>query len=81
VPLTPGRQAAREQIEGFHALCREAGRDALPVSIFGAPPKAEALAGYRDAGVARAVFFLPPAARDQVLPLLDQYAALAKEIA
>ena len=34
----------------------------------------------RDAGVTRAIFGLPPAGRDQVLPLLDKYAALAARI-
>ena len=38
------------------------------------------LAGLRDAGVLRAIFGLPSAGRDQVLPLLDKYAALATRI-
>src|SRR5512147_2068877 len=44
-------------------LPREAGRDpaAVTVSIFGVPPDAGKLAGLRDAGVARVVFFVPSA--------------------
>jgi hypothetical protein len=34
----------------------------------------------RDAGVDRAIFALPPAGRDTVLPLIDQYAALMKKL-
>jgi probable F420-dependent oxidoreductase len=78
VPIAPGRKEVREQIEGFRKLCQEAGRPELPVTIFGSPPRAENVADYRSAGAARVVFFLPPAGRDQVLPLLDQYAALAQ---
>ena len=77
VPLAPGRKVIGEQIEAFRKLCQDAGREPLPVSLFGAPPKAEALGHYRDAGVARVVIFLPASGRDQVLPLLDQYADLA----
>jgi hypothetical protein len=59
-----------------------AGRDpaSLELTIFAVPPKAEALARYRDAGAARAVVSVPPAARDTVLPLLDRAAKAAAEI-
>ena len=38
----------------------------------------EALKRYRDAGVDRAIFMLPSKSRDEVLPMLDQSAALVK---
>jgi hypothetical protein len=34
---------------------------------------------YRDAGVARVVFGLPPGKADEVLPVLDRWAALARQ--
>lgn len=80
VPINPGRKALVSQIPEFHRMCREAGREPLPVSLFGAPAKAESLAGCREAGVARAVFALPPASRDDVLPLLDRYVKLRDEV-
>jgi hypothetical protein len=46
------------------------------VTIFGAPPKAAVLESLAAAGVSRAVFFVPSAGPDVVLPLLDQYALL-----
>lgn len=72
MPLNPGKQLA-DQVRGFHELCREAGRDELPVSLFAAPGKAESLVRVRDAGVSRAIFMLPPAGREEILPLLDSY--------
>jgi probable F420-dependent oxidoreductase len=64
----------------FRKLAAEAGRDpaAIPVTIFGAPEDAGAIERYRDAGVARIVFNLPPAKADEVLPVLDRCAALMR---
>jgi probable F420-dependent oxidoreductase len=62
----------------FRAMAREAGRDpdSLPVSLFGCPPEPGAVARYRDAGLARVIFGLPAAGREELLPLLDRFAAL-----
>ena len=59
----------------FRKLAADAGRDpaGLEVTIFGLPGKAAAIAPYRDAGAARGVLGLPPAGREEVLPLLDRY--------
>jgi len=67
-----------ETLPKFRQLAAEADRnpDALPVSIFGATEDGDLLKGYRDAGVTRTVFGLPSTGRDEVMPLLDQYAAL-----
>jgi len=61
---------------------KAAGRDpkSIEVSVFGVSPDAAALRKYRDHGVSRAVFGLPSAGRDKILPLLDRYAAVAKEV-
>ncbi len=62
----------------FRQMAAEAERDpdSLGITIFGAEDKADMLKGYQDAGVERTVFTLPSAGRDDVLPLLDGYAAL-----
>jgi len=80
VPINPGRKALASQIPEFERMCRDAGRDPLPVSLFGAPTRADSLAGCREMGVSRAIFGLPPAPRDEILPLLDRYAKLSAEI-
>ena len=62
----------------FRQMAAKAERDpdSLGITIFGAEDKTDMLKGYQDAGVERTVFTLPSAGRDEVLPLLDQYAAL-----
>jgi probable F420-dependent oxidoreductase len=63
----------------FRKRATDAGRDlaGLSVTIFGLPGKAATIAPYRDAGAERAVLGLPPAPRDEILPLLDRYARVA----
>ena len=63
-------------------MAEEAGRDptSIEVSIYSAPTDADALARLRDAGIARAIFFVPSEPADKVLPLLDRLAATAREV-
>jgi probable F420-dependent oxidoreductase len=71
-----------ESMADFRVRAEKAGRDpaTLTVTLFGTAPDAAKLAGLRDAGVTRAVFFVPSATRDVVLPLLDQYAGVATKV-
>jgi probable F420-dependent oxidoreductase len=71
-----------ESMADFRARAEKAGRDpvTLTVSIFGVAPDEARLSTLRDAGVTRAVFFVPSATGDVVMPLLDQYSALAKKV-
>jgi probable F420-dependent oxidoreductase len=77
-----GRDPIAEHLPAFRELAAKAGRDpgALEVTIFACPADPEALARYAQAGATRAVFGLPPAGRDDVLPLLDRYAELARRV-
>ncbi|MCS5608417.1 MAG: LLM class F420-dependent oxidoreductase [Alphaproteobacteria bacterium] len=67
-----------ETLPKFRQMAAEAGRnpDDLGITIFGATDDAAMLKGYRDANVNRTVFGLPSASRDEILPLLDQYAVM-----
>ncbi|HEX9747003.1 MAG TPA: LLM class F420-dependent oxidoreductase [Methylomirabilota bacterium] len=69
-----------EKIPALRERLKTAGRDpkSVPVSIFFAPPKREALDALAAAGVQRAIFGLPAAPRDEVLPKLDAYAAVMR---
>jgi len=63
----------------LRARAGTSGRDpsALRVSLFGTPADEGKLGAWRDLGVERAVFMMPSAPRDTVLPLFDTYAAVA----
>ena len=62
----------------LRAAADEAGRDPATVSatVFGAAPAAGYLDACRAAGIDRALLLLPSAGREEVLPLIDRYAAL-----
>lgn len=73
-----GFDAAAEAAR-LRAVADQGGRDfgALTISVFGAPAKAAVLDAYRAAGIHRAVLPLPSEGPERLLPLLDDYAALA----
>ncbi|MFO1079606.1 MAG: LLM class F420-dependent oxidoreductase [Reyranellaceae bacterium] len=70
-------------IEQFHAMARDAGRDpaSLPISLFRVPPDIERLRLYRRLGIDRVVFSLPAEPAEAILPILDRWAALQRELA
>ena len=69
------------RIEELNRLADESGRGRIPVTIFGAAPKPEVIDAYAQAGVERLLFHLPPAPGEEVLPLLEQRAELARQYA
>jgi probable F420-dependent oxidoreductase len=78
IPARAGDLAAG--IADLRRRAEKAGRDpsSISVSVYGAVPEEDAVRGYEKAGVGRAIFNLPPADRDTVLPILDKYAKLIK---
>ena len=68
------------EIGALHRLARENGRDprTISVNVYGVPADREVLVRLRDAGATRAVFSLPPAGPEKVLPLLDRFADTAR---
>ena len=67
-----------EFLPRFRQMAAEAGRDpnSVPVTIFGAPEEPDRIKRYRDAGVARTCVSLPSAKADEILPMLDRWAAM-----
>jgi hypothetical protein len=67
-----------EKIAELRRRAEQAGRDPNQISmtICGMQPERALIDEYRSAGVERAIFMVPPAERDEVLPLLDKYAEL-----
>jgi probable F420-dependent oxidoreductase len=79
IPVGLPLDAVIERMPELNRLSEEAGRDpkTISVSIFGAKPDPDSVNSMQSAGITRAVFFLPAAGREVVLPVLDQYAKLA----
>ncbi|MCZ6874165.1 MAG: LLM class F420-dependent oxidoreductase [bacterium] len=74
-----GRRADfKSRIDELNQLAAEAGRGNIPVTIFGAPAKPDVIEQYAEAGVSGVIFNLPSAPADEVLPLLEQQAEVAK---
>lgn len=70
-----GGRGLTENLPKLKAAFEAAGRDpeSVRITVFGAQPDAGKLDHYRELGVERVVFWLPPASSDTVLPILDKY--------
>jgi probable F420-dependent oxidoreductase len=78
MPISMRAGDIKAGIADLRRLAEKAGRDprSISVSVFWAPADRQAIDGYEAIGVERAIFPLPPAPRDQVMPILDKYAKL-----
>jgi len=65
-----GRDPIDDPVADLWARAEKAGRDpaAVGMTLFGARPDEAKLAAWRDLGIERVLFALPPAGRDSVLP-------------
>jgi len=72
-----------EFLPQFRQMATEAGRDpaTIPVTIFGARDDLDRIKRYRDQGIDRVVVTLPSAAAVEILPMLDRWAGLIRQIA
>jgi probable F420-dependent oxidoreductase len=79
-------QASRGDIfasmQKFREMLKEAGRSeaSCPITLSGCGDDADTLKRYRDQGVVRACVSLPPAKGDTVLPILDRWAGLIRQV-
>ena len=66
----------------FRQMLKEAGRTAesCPIWLFGAPEDLDTLKRYRDLGVVHVAVSVPSAKADEVLPTLDRWAALQRQL-
>ena len=76
IPIGGREDDLDQSIPAFRAMASDAGRDptSLEVTIYGVAMSEKVLDRYRKAGADRVVFGLPPAARDEILPVLDRCA-------
>lgn len=70
-------------IDRFRQMAAEAGRDpaSLPITIFRVPDDLERLRWCQGAGIDRVVFSLPAEKEDKILPILDRWATLQRQLA
>ena len=83
LPIPARARELADSIADMHRRAREAGRDpaSLSVSLYGVPADTDALRSYAGLGIERAIFALPSADRETVLPLLDHYAKTVSDFA
>jgi probable F420-dependent oxidoreductase len=81
IPLA-GRGDIFAAMTKFREMLKEAGRDeaSCPITLFGCPDDADTLKRYRDLGVVRTCVSLPAAKAGAVLPILDRWADLIKQV-
>jgi probable F420-dependent oxidoreductase len=71
-----------EVLDKFRAMAKEAGRDpaSLSISTFRVRDDLERLKRYRELGVDRVVFSLPAEKEDKIMPILDRWADLKRQL-
>jgi len=81
IPLA-GRGDIMTAVGKFREMLKEAGRTeaSCPITLFGCADDGDTLKRYRDQGVVRACVSLPAAKGDTVLPILDKWAGLIKQV-
>jgi hypothetical protein len=67
-------------IPRFRQMTAEAGRDPIPITAWYPPRDLDLMHRYHELGVERAVFTVPSAAADIVLPVLDEIGALMASV-
>jgi probable F420-dependent oxidoreductase len=84
LPAAPsaGSGGPEEFMPRFRKMAEEAGRNPalLSVTLGGAPEDLTVLRRNRDLGVSRMTVRLPPAREDEILPILDRWAALIPQV-
>jgi probable F420-dependent oxidoreductase len=75
-----GADTILAQLADLRAHAARVGRDpkTISISVFGGKPDAATFDRYRAAGIERVLLPLPSEGREQILPLLDQYAGFLR---
>jgi hypothetical protein len=68
------------RMEELQRMAREAGRDPIPVTVYGASRDPARIERWAAAGVVRSVFWLPPAGADEIEPKLDEITATIERL-
>jgi probable F420-dependent oxidoreductase len=78
MPIPARIENLAAQVSDLRRQAQQAGRDpkSISITIFWGRGDKEAIEQYEKAGAERVIFLLPPAARDTVMPKVDEYAKL-----
>jgi probable F420-dependent oxidoreductase len=76
-----GRDDITGRISELNDLAQKAGRDPIPVTVFGVPARPEFIERYAEAGVDRCILGLRPEPADEALPRLKHYAEVTRGLA
>ena len=68
-----------ERIAELQRRAEAAGRERIPVTVFGAKPEVRLLERLRDAGVTRSLFYLPTGEPGEIERALDQLGEVAAQ--
>jgi probable F420-dependent oxidoreductase len=81
IPIT-GRAPVHEALAKFKEMAKEAGRDPaeVPITSFATPEDLDEIRRLRDLGVTRVVVSLDSENADTILPILDRWAALIRQV-
>jgi len=79
---TAGRGDIAEVLPKFQEMVKEAGRDpaSIEVSLFGLGEDLDRVKRFADMGVARVVPMFPPEKADKVLPIIDRWEKIKRQI-
>jgi alkanesulfonate monooxygenase SsuD/methylene tetrahydromethanopterin reductase-like flavin-dependent oxidoreductase (luciferase family) len=79
---TAGRGDIAEVLPKFREMVREAGRDpaSLEISLFGLGENLDRVRRFAEMGVARVVPMFPPEKADTVLPIIDRWTKIMRQI-
>jgi len=82
MPIMRGGQTIFELVPKFKQMAAEAGRDSasVPLTTFGAPEDADQLKRLRDFGIVRVIVALDSEKSEVILPILDRWAGLIRQV-
>ncbi len=80
LPLPLRVEGLGDKIKELQEMAAKAGRDPIPVSLYGMRPDPALIEMAEKMGVDRCLFPLPPASADQNLPRLDRYAEVMEGV-
>ena len=77
-----GRGDLMEVLPKFHEMVREAGRDpgSIEISLFGLGDDVDRLKRFAELGVSRVVPMFPPEQADTVLPMVDRWTEIMRQV-